>query len=243
MPISALIGALLAGLLGGAHCLAMCGGFVAALSGAGKSPASQESPLRSAGALARRELPYNLGRVTTYVGLGAIAGGAGGAALVAGDWFEVQRALYVLANVFLLVLAWSIASGGKGVAWLQRVGAALFARVLPAVRPLLARDDAPARYALGTLWGLVPCGLVYAVLPVALFAGGAAEGAAVMLAFGLGTLPNLLAAGWIAARARARLDSPFVRDAAAVLLVGFAGVGIWRALSGPLASMHGAFCF
>ena len=231
MPVSALIGALLAGLLGGAHCLAMCGGFVAAMSGAGKSLKAQGSPLLPAGALARRALPYNLGRMTTYIGLGAIAGGAGGAALFASDLFAVQRALFVVANIFLLVLAWAIAPDGKGVAWLQSVGAAVFARVLPAVRPLLARDDVLARYALGTLWGLVPCGLVYAVLPIALFAGGMAQGAAVMLAFGLGTLPNLLAAGWIAARARTRLNSPFVRDAAAVLLIGFACVGIWRALS------------
>ena len=243
MPISALIGAWLAGLLGGAHCLAMCGGFVAALSGAGARARTPTTTLYPSRVLAWRELPYNLGRVTTYAALGAIAGGAGGAALAGGEWLAVQRVLYVVANVFLLVLAWAIVSRGKGMPFLQRVGAALFARVLPAVRPLLARDDALARYAVGALWGLVPCGLVYGVLPIALFAGGAVEGAAVMLAFGVGTLPNLLAAGWVAARARAQLDSSFVRGAAAVLLVGFAGVGIWRALFGSLASMQGAFCF
>ena len=152
--------------------------------------------------LARRQLPYNAGRITTYAVLGAIFGGAGGAALAASDWLSVQRALYVAANVFLLVLALAIVSDGKGMAWPQRVGAALFARMLPAVRPLLARDDGLSRYALGTIWGLVPCGLVYSVLPIALFAGGAVQGGTVMLAFGLGTLPNLLAAGWIVARAR-----------------------------------------
>ena len=57
-------------------------------------------------------------------------------------------------------------------------GAALFALVLPAVRPLRARGDAPARFALGMIWGLVPCGLVYGVLPIALFAGGALAGRA-----------------------------------------------------------------
>jgi hypothetical protein len=81
------------------------------------------------------------------------------------------------------------------------------------------------------------------VLPVALFAGGALEGAAVMLAFGLGTLPNLLAAGWLLARARARLDSRAVRWGAALLLAGFAALGLWRALFGPLSRQHGAFCF
>ena len=241
MPIAALIGATLAGLLGGAHCLAMCGGFVTALAGPG-SPARAPTATRllPARVLAWRELPYNLGRITTYAGLGAIAGGT---AWAAGDWLAVQRVLYVIANVFLLALAMAMVSNGKGFVGPQRLGAALFVRVLPAVRPLLVRDNAPARYVLGVIWGLVPCGLVYGVLPIALFAGGALQGAAVMLAFGAGTLPNLLAAAWIVRRFRSRFDSLVVRRTAAALLAGFAVVGIGRALFGPLSSMQGAFCF
>ena len=79
---------------------------------------------------------------------------------------------------------------------------------------------------LGMIWGLVPCALVYGVLPIALFAGGPLEGAAVMLAFGLGTLPNLMAAGWIMGRARRVVRSPAVRYAAAALLIAFAAIGI-----------------
>ena len=243
MPISGLIAAMLAGLLGGAHCLAMCGGFVTALSGAGRPARPPTAPLLRARALARRGLPYNLGRITTYVLLGAIAGGAGGAALSAGGWLAAQRVLYVIANLFLLALALAIVSNGRGTVLLQRMGAALFARVLPAVRPLLARDDPTARFALGTIWGLVPCGLVYGVLPIALFAGGALQGAGVMLAFGMGTLPNLLAAGWIVAHAGRWLKSRTVRYATATLLAGFAFIGIGRALFGSLSAMQGAFCF
>ncbi len=119
----------------------------------------------------------------------------------------------------------------------------MFARVVPAVRPLARRDAAWARFALGMLWGLVPCGLVYGVLPIALFSGSARSGALVMLAFGVGTLPNLLALGWLVARSRAWLDAGIVRYGAAALLAGFAVLGIWRALSGSLPSGHGAFCF
>jgi sulfite exporter TauE/SafE len=92
------------------------------------------------------------------------------------------------------------------------------------------------------VWGLVPCALVYSVLPIALFAGGAYQGALVMLAFGIGTLPNLLAAGWVVSRARAWLDTPIVRYAAASLLAGFAAVGIWRALFGAASLAQGPFC-
>lgn len=243
MAFSALISAFVAGLLGGAHCLAMCGGFVAALSGAGIPPQARGASLLPARTIARRQLPYNLGRITTYGVLGAVFGGAGALALAAGDWLAVQRVLFVVANVFLLALALAIVSKREGVASLQGAGAALFGRVMPAVRPLLARDSAPARFALGTIWGLVPCGLIYSVLPIALFAGGALQGGAVMLAFGLGTLPNLLAAGWLVARSRAWLDSRIVRYGAALLLAAFALVGIWRALFGPMAQMQGPFCF
>jgi hypothetical protein len=239
VALSALISAWLAGTLGGAHCLAMCGGFLAALSGAGRPTSAPLLPARS---LALRQLPYNLGRITTYVLLGAALGAAGGAALATADWLPLQRALFVLANLFLLALGLTIAWKREGLAPLQRAGAALFAKVAPAVRPLAAHDSAPARYALGMVWGLVPCALIYGVLPIALFAGGALEGGAVMLAFGLGTLPNLVAAGWVVARARTWLDGRPARYAAALLLVGFALVGIWRALFGPMALAQGAFC-
>jgi len=238
VALSALIGAWLAGTLGGPHCLAMCGGFLAALSGAGR-PAQ---PLLPARALALRQLPYNLGRIVTYTLLGAALGAAGGASLVAVDWLPLQRALFVVANLFLLVLGVSIAWRREGGAWLQGAGAALFARLAPAVRTLATRDSVPARYALGMIWGFIPCGLVYGVLPIALFAGSALEGGAVMLAFGLGTLPNLVAAGWVMARARTWLDGRFARYGAAALLIAFAAVGIWRALFGPMSMAQGPFC-
>ncbi len=239
MAISALISAWLAGVLGGAHCLAMCGGFLAAFSAAGK-PAGM--PVLPARALALRQLPYNLGRITTYAVLGGAFGAVGGAAVVAADWLPLQRALFVVANVFLLALAAAIAWKTDAFSALQRAGVALFRRMAPVVGALAARDGIPARYLLGMVWGLVPCGLIYGVLPIALFAGGALEGAAVMLAFGLGTLPNLVAAGWFVARARTWLDGRVARYATAILLAAFAAVGIWRALFGPLSVANGAFC-
>jgi len=239
VALSALISAWLAGVLGGAHCLAMCGGFLAAFSAAGK-PAG--APLLPAGALALRQLPYNLGRVTTYAALGGAFGAAGSAALVAADWLPLQRGLFVVANLFLLALAAAIAWKTEAFAPLQRAGVALFRRLAPTVGALASRDGILARFALGMVWGLVPCALIYSVLPIALFAGGALEGAAVMLAFGLGTLPNLVAAGWFVARARTWLDGRVARYATALLLAGFAAVGIWRALFGPLSLAQGAFC-
>ena len=238
MSLSALIGAFLAGILGGVHCLAMCGGFLAALAGSG----SERQPLLSGRALAVRQLPYSVGRIATYTAIGGAFGAIGSASLLAVDLLAVQRALFVIANLFLLALGIGIAWPRDAVLPLQRPAAALFVRLAPAIRRLSQRDSIGARCALGALWGFVPCGLVYGVLPVALFAGGGIEGAAVMLAFGLGTLPNLVAAGWAFSRARSWLDARSVRYAAAALLAGFALFGIWRALFGPMSSAQGPFC-
>jgi sulfite exporter TauE/SafE len=240
MALSAMISAWLAGTLGGAHCVAMCGGFVAALSAS--RDAARPVPLRRAGTLVWDLLPYHGGRVASYALVGAVFGAAGGLALSASSLLPLQRGLYVVANGFLLLLALGIAARGAHLAWLQHAGAALFARIVPLVRPLRARDSRAARIGLGLVWGLVPCGLTYSVLPLALFSGSAFDGAAVMLAFGVGTLPSLLAAGWLANRARGWLDRPIVRYGAATLLTGFALSGIWRALYGPMASGQGPFC-
>jgi len=84
--------------------------------------------------------------------------------------------------------------------WQQRVDVSAFGTALPILRPLLHRPGPPGRITLGLVWGLVPCALVYSVFPLAFFAGGHWQGAAVMLAFGLGTLPNLAATGLLRSR-------------------------------------------
>lgn len=239
MAWSIVIGALLSGALAGPHCLAMCGGFVTAF---GAHDRAGSRPLLSSRQIVFQQTVYNLGRVSTYVVLGALAGSLGGAALDLSRWLPLQRGLYVIANLALLALAWSLFSGGQGSRALQAAGARLFARVQPALPALGRRSSMSGRYAVGLVWGLVPCAITYSVLPLALFSGGAWQGALVMLAFGAGTLPNLLAAGWLAGRLSRLAIRPTVRMAAAGLLVAFAVVGIWRAFGDPAALAQGPFC-
>ena len=243
MALSALIAAWLAGALGAVHCMAMCGGFVTAASGVSGRSAHPSLPVRPARTISAGPLVSNLGRIATYALLGALVGSAGGLLTDVLDWRPLQRSLYVVANLFLLTLALAIATRRDRFAWLQRSGAALFRKISPAVPRLRSRQGVAAKFSLGMIWGLIPCGLIYSVLPIALFAGGAWEGAAVMLAFGIGTLPNMLAAAWVLARAPRALDKQSTRYLAASLLCGFAVLGIWRALFGPLAAGQGAFCF
>lgn len=238
MTASILISAWLVGVAGGVHCLAMCGGFL----GAAVARDSLGAPLLPAAAIVRRELVYHAGRLASYAALGAAFGLAGAATLEAAALLPLQRVLYVAANVFLLALGLGVAIGPPGIAPLQSAGAKLFGRVLPLLRPLLHRRDLAGRLMLGMVWGFVPCALVYSVLPLALFGGGAWQGAAVMLAFGAGTLPNFAAAGWLLRRFERVVAQRTWRYAAAVVLIAFAGTGIYRALFVAGALTQSPFC-
>jgi sulfite exporter TauE/SafE len=118
----------------------------------------------------------------------------------------------------------------------------VFGAVLPAIKPLLHRPGTTGRVMLGLAWGLVPCALVYSVLPLALFAGGPVQGAAVMLAFGVGTAPNLLALGMLMRRGRGFLDAKALRYAAAAILIAFGLLGLWRVYMADGVLPQGPFC-
>ena len=125
-----------------------------------------------------------------------------------------------------------------GTAWpaLKQLGGVLWRRVQPLVKPLVPMDTPLKALALGGLWGWVPCGMVYSVLLTAMLSGSALDGALVMGAFGLGTLPMLLAMGMAGARLRQYLQQRAVRLASGLLVLGFGLLGIARAASG---SQHG----
>lgn len=234
MPESALLAAFLAGLLGGVHCVAMCSGWLTVVS----------RPVASAVVLPMRDLRWSqaashAGRLCTYIVLGAGVGAAGGAAFALAP---VQRAVYVAANVLLLALAFMLAFRGMRWTAIERAGLAVFRRLLPVVSSVVPRAGLGSRFALGLIWGATPCALIYGVLPVAMFAGSAADGALVMLAFGLGTLPNLLAAGWMLGRSRHLFQGDGYRYGAAALVAAFAIFGIYRALFVPEALGQGPFC-
>jgi sulfite exporter TauE/SafE len=237
MGTSAIIAAALAGALGGLHCATMCGAWIAAFS---LRPAT--APLRPARTIALDNAAAHAGRIATYTLIGAALGAAGGEAFAV-EWAPLQRSMYVLANVMLLVLAFALTRGAaQRWGFVETIGLHAFRRLLPAVKTLAAEHRAPARFALGLVWGATPCALVYGVLPLALLSGSAGDGALIMLAFGIGTLPNLVGAAFMLARARSLLRSAAGRIAAGVIVGGFATYGIYRALFVPEALGHGPFC-
>jgi sulfite exporter TauE/SafE len=237
MAQTALIAALLAGLLGGLHCVAMCGGWLAA--SAARPAAVVLSPRRT---LVVRQALAHFARILTYATLGAVLGAAGGATIAA-TLEPLQRSLYVVANIALIAIGVSMVRGVPSAQrWIERIGLGVFRRVAPAARRLARRGSWFEPLAMGALWGLTPCALVYGLLPVALLSGSAASGAAILAVFGLGTLPNLVFAQAVMARTRGVASRGGWRLAAAAIVVTFGAIGIYRAIFVPEALGASAYC-
>jgi sulfite exporter TauE/SafE len=171
--------------LGGAHCAAMCGGFVAALQLA-------RPPQLGARGFATA---YHLGRVGGYAAAGLLAGAIGGALFVA-DVLPLQIALLVIAGVVLAGVGSSLLGSAAWLRRLEPLGKSVWQALQPLAGRVLPPRSVPAAALAGFVWGWIPCGMVYAALPLALVSGSPVRGAAVMLAFGAGTVPNLLVLGW-----------------------------------------------
>lgn len=234
MPETGYFAVFLIGLLGGTHCVSMCGGIVGALSLQVRTP--------HGGAQWPLHLAYNLGRVATYAALGALAGALGSVGMVYDGILPVQLTLYVLANLMLAALGLYLIGFTRLLAPIERAGHVLWRRIQPATRRFVPARSVRQALPLGLLWGFIPCGLTYSILTTALVTGSGARGAGLMLAFGLGTLPNLLLAGLLFQRFRAFSRDRRVRLVSGLLVLGFGLFGLYHAptLGGEL--WRGVIC-
>ncbi len=183
----ALGAAFVGGFAGGIHCVGMCGGIVHALCAA---PGA-----RNDGPRMRYLVAYNVGRVASYMCAGAIAGAIGAAGLLTRAAPVLQPGFFALASLMLVTLGLYVAGMLPMLASIEAAGGKLWRAIQPWTRHLLPVNSLPRALGLGALWGWLPCGMVYAVLLTALALGSWWRGAALMLAFGLGTLPNLFGIG------------------------------------------------
>jgi sulfite exporter TauE/SafE len=223
MPDSGFFAVFLIGLLGGVHCVGMCGGIVSALTlqmpgTAGTLRAGSSKPAWSI------HLAYNLGRISSYAVAGAVMGALGSLGLLLNNALPVQMVLYVAANLMMVALGLYLTGLTRALAFTERAGQWLWRHVQPLTRRFLPVRGVMQAFPLGMLWGWIPCGLVYSVLAMALLTGSAERGAATLLAFGLGTLPNLMLAGLLLARFRAIVQGRVLRLGAGLLVLSF---GVW----------------
>lgn len=222
MPESAYFALCLVGFLGGTHCVGMCGGIVTALTAFAGADTAPRWPLL---------LAYNAGRLTSYAIAGALVGALGAASTALAGQLPLRVALFLLANLMLVAFGLYLLGVTRALAFTERAGQVLWRRLQPLTKRFLPARHAGQAFPLGLLWGWLPCGLVYSALATALAAGSASKGAGLMLAFGLGTLPNLLAMGLFAARLKDFARRPLVRRLAGLMVLGFGLwglLGVWR---------------
>ncbi|MGP5272371.1 sulfite exporter TauE/SafE family protein [Psychrobacter faecalis] len=227
MTTALLVAALLMGFLGSPHCLGMCGGLVAAFSLSMKdvSPAKRRALIAT----------YHFGRLSSYAFLGLVAGLVGTTVLeplMTGN--SMPRILLGL----VLVFVGATMLGAPFLAKLERVGMRFWQFLSPLRQKVFPLNTFPRALAAGLLWGFLPCGLVYGALLIAVVAHNPLGGAALMLVFGLGTVPMLVAThetvGWL----REKIGRMRLRQINGAIMV-LSGLAV-AFVPMIMASMHGS---
>lgn len=186
MQTSLAVTALLMGLAGGPHCIAMCG---AACAGIGQAAGPRKN---------QAMWSFQAGRVLGYSALGAVAA----ASMQGLGWLTVQsaalRPVWTLFHVATFVLGVLLLWKAQQPVWLEQAGR----KIWSGARSLAAGQGRGAPLVIGALWTFLPCGLLYSALLVAALTGSALEGAAVMALFALGTSVSMMAGPWLWLRLR-----------------------------------------
>ena len=215
--------AFIIGLLGAGHCIGMCGGIGASLSFAVRAESKSKRLLILVG--------YNIGRISSYAFAGALLAGLA-ATSQAAFGFPYLR---IVAAVLLVLMGLYLADVWRGLVVLERLGKHMWVRIQPLSKALLPVVSFKRALLFGAIWGWLPCGLVYTALAFSATAGDSLGGAALMVAFGLGTFPAVFAGGVAANAVRSILQGLWFRRLTAVFLVLF---GVWTFWGAIVHSGH-----
>ena len=225
MPVEiSYFAAFIAGLLGGVHCLGMCGGIVGALTfGINPIPESKDIPVspQPQKNIYPYLLAYNGGRLLSYTFAGVLVGGISMLASNLPILNNIQFGLQVFAALFMIALGLYIAGWWTGLRNIERAGGMIWKHIEPISRRFIPVRSPFQALILGSLWGWLPCGLVYTILFWSISTGSAIEGGLLMLSFGLGTLPMLLAMGVFAASLSSFIRKNWVRSLAGGIIIAF----------------------
>jgi sulfite exporter TauE/SafE len=212
-----LFAAFFIGIAGSVHCIGMCGGIVSAFAFAVPKGAQQWPYV----------LAYNIGRILSYT----LAGGLTG---MMGQLFaqKVGQGLVILqfvSAIFLFMLALYIAQWWRGLSHLEKLGGKLWRHIRPWSTRFLPFPTPLQAIPYGLIWGWLPCGLVYSTLTWSRASGAALNGAAIMLFFGLGTLPAMFAMAASVQSIKRWLSHPKTKKIVALSLILFSGYIVFQA--------------
>lgn len=207
------IGALMIGFVGSGHCMGMCGGIASLLSMGASQP--HTSPLVP--------LFYNLGRLASYALIGALVGGAISGLSELSGLTQSLAWLRFVAAIFMILVALYIAKWWQGLLAIEKLGQHIWRFISPAGKRLLPLKRPVHALPFGFIWGWLPCGLVYSAVTWSAVSGSAINGGLIMLAFGVGTLPAMLAIGYGASYLQQLRKSSIFRHISALILIGYGG--------------------
>jgi hypothetical protein len=215
MQTSLALTALIMGLAGGPHCVAMCG---AACAGIGHAAGPHSN---------RALVSFQVGRFFGYSLMGALAAFS----VQALGWLTVESAalrpvwsmLHVVAIILGLLLVWQ----ARQPVWLDQSAQQLWSKI----RKLNSKLGTVAPAAVGVLWSLMPCGLLYSALMVAALTGNALEGAITMACFALGSVVSLGFAPWLLLRLKDLGDGAWGTRLAGIALALTSGQALWMSLA------------
>ena len=175
---------------------------------------------------------YNLGRIGSYGLMGLLAGFfAQQFAAIGGG--EILR---IIAGLLLIAMGFYLANWWRGLTYLEKLGRYLWAYLQPLGKGLMPVNNLPKALGLGIIWGWLPCGLVYSALALAMTQPAPALASGAMLAFGIGTLPSVLAAGVVAQQLAKILQKREIRFGLALLVIIY---GVWT-IYGAMGHVHHA---
>ncbi len=180
------------GIFSSLHCIGMCGSIVGMLT------FSLDSRIREN---KKRLLPYvlsyNFGRICSYVVAGLMVGTLQYVFRLPILNIDGYRVLQSFASAFMISAGFYIAGWFPKFAYIEKIGAQLWTYLEPIGRKLIPVRSLNKAFLFGTIWGWLPCGLVYTALALSATAGDFYKSGITMLAFGLGTLPAVMGVGII----------------------------------------------
>lgn len=216
LPWPQVTAAFVTGLLGSAHCLGMCGG-ISGLYAVNAAAASLKTQVPKA-------IAYNLGRVLTYAILGVLVALLG--KTMVGSIPKLAAPVRLASGLLIILIGMQVAFNWRVLAPIENAGAKLWRMIAPSAKGFLPVQSATQALGLGLVWGFLPCGLVYSVLLLAATTADAASGGLVMLAFGLGTMPAMLATGLSASKLGQILNRRRLSAGLLIALIGLATIAM-----------------
>lgn len=208
----------LLGLVSSLHCVQMCGPIIISYSAAAGFTPVPLSAARHPLATLPQHSAYNLGRILTYSGIGALAGLLGHGVEFMGRLAGITSAAIILSGSLMIVAGVLMFASFRISSRLVSASSRITSRLLRPLRRLLSSNSAIDRFYLGLALGFLPCGLVYMAVLRSVAAGGALQGALSMGAFGLGTSGALIALGLFSSALKWRLNRFGGRIAAASVI-------------------------